>query len=54
MQHKAKWKTSKCPLDKWSPQDVSENDEQKIINKNLKEENAKRQKDTNTDSSNKI
>ena len=53
MQHKAKWKTSECPLDKWAPQEPP-NEAQELINKRLKEENVKRQEDNNTDSSNKI
>ena len=81
MEHKAKWKTSDCPINKWKKQ-VLTKEQKKVLDESeakqdtsqdtpqitqgevtykkytkeefeeLKKENAKRQKDTNTDSSN--
>ena len=66
MQHKAKWKTSKCPLDQGAPQEGYESCEselypekeklraEQIKDTEFQKQHAKGQEDNNTDSSNKI
>ena len=61
LQHKAKWKTSDCPVNKWAPQEFDAEKAalllpvKKYTPKQLEKlKHAKEQKNNNTDSSNKI